>query len=210
MQVCDFNLARALKSEMVEPSATLNSPAWSAPERLQGKRYGKSADVFSFGVILWELITLGTSAKPHPAGLLPGALLMHASALADRQLCVFLQSIVSCLLSTSKAILRSRCHKCQAEIACIGRSAHCCEPMLKADHLSDASGCQQLCAPELKCFAAGVPWRDMAEDGSVADDGRDNFYYVLNNVIEGKHLPCPASVQPTLPELPQVSFARCS
>ena len=58
-QVCDFNLARALKTDMVEPSATLNSPAWSAPERLQGKRYGKSADVFSFGVILWELITLG-------------------------------------------------------------------------------------------------------------------------------------------------------
>ncbi len=59
VQVCDFNLARALKTDMVEPSATLNSPAWSAPERLQGKRYGKSADVFSFGVILWELITLG-------------------------------------------------------------------------------------------------------------------------------------------------------
>ena len=59
VQVCDFNLARALKTDTVEPSATLNSPAWSAPERLQGKRYGKSADVFSFGVILWELITLG-------------------------------------------------------------------------------------------------------------------------------------------------------
>ena len=59
MQVCDFNLARALKSDTVEPSLTLNSPAWSAPERLQGKRYGKAADVFSFGVILWELITLG-------------------------------------------------------------------------------------------------------------------------------------------------------
>ena len=52
---------------------------------------------------------------------------------------------------------------------------------------------------------AGVPWRDMAEDGSV-DDGRDNFYYVLNNVIEGNHLPCPATVEPALPELPQVSI----
>lgn len=59
VQVCDFNLARALKSDTAEPSLTLNSPAWSAPERLQGKRYGKAADVFSFGVILWELITLG-------------------------------------------------------------------------------------------------------------------------------------------------------
>ena len=51
---------------------------------------------------------------------------------------------------------------------------------------------------------AGVPWRDMAEDGSV-DDGRDNFYYVLNNVITGNHLPCPLTVEPILPELPQVN-----
>ena len=65
VQVCDFNLARALKTDTVEPSATLNSPAWSAPERLQGKRYGKSADVFSFGVILWELITLGKLCTHH-------------------------------------------------------------------------------------------------------------------------------------------------
>ena len=59
LQVGDFNLSRAMKTDTVEPSATMNSPAWSAPERLQGLRYGKSADVFSFGVILWELITLG-------------------------------------------------------------------------------------------------------------------------------------------------------
>ncbi len=52
---------------------------------------------------------------------------------------------------------------------------------------------------------AGVPWRDMAEDGSV-DDGRDNFYYVLNNVITGNHLPCPLTVEPILPELPQVNL----
>lgn len=50
----------------------------------------------------------------------------------------------------------------------------------------------------------GVPWRDMADDGTV-DEGRDNFYYVLNNVIEGNHLPCPNSVIPLLPELPQVA-----
>lgn len=53
-------------------------------------------------------------------------------------------------------------------------------------------------------FTVGVPWRDMADDGTV-DEGRDNFYYVLNNVIRGNHLPCPNAVIPLLPELPQVS-----
>lgn len=65
-----------------------------------------------------------------------------------------------------------------------------------------------LCFPIQKFHdfeCAGVPWRDMAEDGSV-DDGRDNFYYVLNNVIEGNHLPCPLTVDPILPELPQVNL----
>lgn len=50
----------------------------------------------------------------------------------------------------------------------------------------------------------GVPWRDMADDGTVDDEGHDNFYYVLNNVIKGNHLPCPKSVTPLLPELPEV------
>lgn len=52
-------------------------------------------------------------------------------------------------------------------------------------------------------FGVGVPWRDMADDGTV-DEGRDNFYYVLNNVIKGNHLPCPNAVIPLLPELPEV------
>ena len=44
----------------------------------------------------------------------------------------------------------------------------------------------------------------MADDGTVDDEGHDNFYYVLNNVIKGNHLPCPKSVTPLLPELPEV------
>ena len=50
---------------------------------------------------------------------------------------------------------------------------------------------------------AGVPWQDMTDDDTV-DDGRDNFFYVLNNVIHGNHLPCPHSVEPVLPELSEV------
>lgn len=48
----------------------------------------------------------------------------------------------------------------------------------------------------------------MADDGTV-DEGRDNFYYVLNNVIKGNHLPCPNSVTPLLPELPEVPRHDC-
>ena len=65
----------------------------------------------------------------------------------------------------------------------------CC---LSADSLSSCNVC------------VGVPWREMADDGSLDDEGHDNFYYVLNNVIKGNHLPCPKTVTPLLPELPEV------
>lgn len=58
-KVCDFNLSRMLhdRTSLVN-SGNPNSPGWQAPEMLAGERYGKAADVFSFGVILWELVTL--------------------------------------------------------------------------------------------------------------------------------------------------------
>jgi serine/threonine protein kinase len=52
---------------------------WMAPEVLAGKSYNRAADVYSFGVILWELATwripwedLGPwQARPRPAAELP-------------------------------------------------------------------------------------------------------------------------------------------
>ena len=35
----------------------VGTPAWVAPEVLQGKPYQSAADVHSFGVVLWELLT---------------------------------------------------------------------------------------------------------------------------------------------------------
>lgn len=61
LQVTDFDLSRqALQTEPVPYSGGApNSPAWSAPERLKGEHYTEKADVFSFGVVLWELTYLG-------------------------------------------------------------------------------------------------------------------------------------------------------
>ncbi|CAL8469838.1 g9380 [Coccomyxa elongata] len=57
-KVADFNLSRAIKENQIPHSGGFNSIEWQAPERLSGKAYGKAADVFSFGVVLWELVTL--------------------------------------------------------------------------------------------------------------------------------------------------------
>lgn len=71
-QVADFNLSRGMTEETVPSSGLVNSPEWSAPERLSGQAYGKAADVFSFGVCVWEMITLGVPWRENidkgPAG----------------------------------------------------------------------------------------------------------------------------------------------
>jgi serine/threonine protein kinase len=59
IKVCDFGLAR--KSPSSEEEAKLMSfvgtDEWMAPEVALEEKYGKPADVFSYGMVLWELIT---------------------------------------------------------------------------------------------------------------------------------------------------------
>lgn len=59
VKVCDFNLSRMVaQQQQLTNSGNPNSPGWQSPEMLSGQPYGKAADVFSFGVVLWEVITL--------------------------------------------------------------------------------------------------------------------------------------------------------
>jgi len=58
IKVCDFGLSRVL--EETHRSSTLTAcgtPCWTAPEILRGKRYTVKADVYSFGICLWEMVT---------------------------------------------------------------------------------------------------------------------------------------------------------
>jgi hypothetical protein len=56
--VGDFNLSRFLSkgSQFVQSSQLVN-PRWCAPEVIEVGHYSKAADVYSFGIILWELLT---------------------------------------------------------------------------------------------------------------------------------------------------------
>jgi len=55
VKVADFGFAR-----IKEDNATMTrcgTPAWTAPEVIRGDRYSESADVYSFGIIMWEVLT---------------------------------------------------------------------------------------------------------------------------------------------------------
>ncbi|CAD7698349.1 unnamed protein product [Ostreobium quekettii] len=59
-KVCDFEKSRnvPMGQQVACSQAFPNSPRWMAPEILRCEKYDTSADVFSLGVVLWELMTL--------------------------------------------------------------------------------------------------------------------------------------------------------
>lgn len=57
-KLADIGMARVLqKSYLSMVSSGLGTFAWSAPEVLAGKRCGCKADIYSLGVVLWEVCT---------------------------------------------------------------------------------------------------------------------------------------------------------
>jgi len=54
VKVADFGLSRAQSTNTMSAAGT---PQWSAPEVIREERYTTKADVFSFGVIIYELIS---------------------------------------------------------------------------------------------------------------------------------------------------------
>jgi serine/threonine protein kinase len=55
VKVADFGFAR-----IKEENATMTrcgTPCWTAPEILRGEKYGERADVFSFGIVMWQVVT---------------------------------------------------------------------------------------------------------------------------------------------------------
>lgn len=55
-KVCDFGLSR-LKAQSRSMTGNCGTVQWMAPEVLSNMSYDEKADVFSYGIILWELLS---------------------------------------------------------------------------------------------------------------------------------------------------------
>jgi tRNA A-37 threonylcarbamoyl transferase component Bud32 len=58
VKVCDFGLSRMKESTYLSSRSTAGTAEWMAPEVLRNEPSDEKCDVFSFGVILWELCTM--------------------------------------------------------------------------------------------------------------------------------------------------------
>ncbi|KAF5467995.1 hypothetical protein F2P56_012193 [Juglans regia] len=58
VKVSDFGLSRMKHHTFLSSKSTAGTPEWMAPEVLRNEQANEKCDVYSFGVILWELSTL--------------------------------------------------------------------------------------------------------------------------------------------------------
>lgn len=57
VKIADFGIARVESSNMTQLGAVMGTPSYMSPEQFMGQRVGPQADLFSVGVILFELLT---------------------------------------------------------------------------------------------------------------------------------------------------------
>jgi serine/threonine-protein kinase len=57
LKVTDFGIARAGASEMTETGSIMGTAQYLSPEQAQGQRVGTASDLYSIGIVLYEMLT---------------------------------------------------------------------------------------------------------------------------------------------------------
>jgi beta-lactam-binding protein with PASTA domain len=76
LKVTDFGIARAGASEMTETGSIMGTAQYLSPEQAQGQRVGATSDLYSIGVILYEMLT---GRVPFPGDSAVSIALKHVS-----------------------------------------------------------------------------------------------------------------------------------
>ncbi|CAD5170309.1 unnamed protein product [Musa acuminata subsp. malaccensis] len=58
VKICDFGLSRVMIDGPLRDNSSAGTPEWMAPELIRNEPFTEKCDIFSLGVIIWELCTL--------------------------------------------------------------------------------------------------------------------------------------------------------
>lgn len=67
VKICDFGLSRMMTDPPMMGSSSAGTPEWMAPELVRNEPFTEKCDIFSLGVIIWELVTLSKPWYGTPA-----------------------------------------------------------------------------------------------------------------------------------------------
>ncbi|WJX69373.1 mitogen-activated protein kinase kinase kinase [Trifolium repens] len=67
VKICDLGLSRIMLDPPIRDSSSAGTPEWMAPELIQNEPFDEKCDIFSFGVMMWELWTLNRPWEGVPA-----------------------------------------------------------------------------------------------------------------------------------------------
>ncbi|XP_028551430.1 serine/threonine-protein kinase EDR1 isoform X6 [Dendrobium catenatum] len=67
VKICDFGLSRLTKDVPMKDESSAGTPEWMAPELIRNESITEKCDIFSLGVIMWELCTLNRPWEGVPA-----------------------------------------------------------------------------------------------------------------------------------------------
>ncbi len=57
IKILDFGLARVSSSELTQTQTSMGTPSYMSPEQVRGEKLDHRSDIFSFGVVAYELLT---------------------------------------------------------------------------------------------------------------------------------------------------------
>eukprot|EP00826_Nyctotherus_ovalis_P054118 TRINITY_DN7069_c0_g5_i1.p1 TRINITY_DN7069_c0_g5~~TRINITY_DN7069_c0_g5_i1.p1 ORF type:complete len:128 (-),score=21.47 TRINITY_DN7069_c0_g5_i1:324-707(-) len=57
VKLCDFGISKAMESSLGLCGTFIGTPIYMSPERIQGGKYSFPSDVWSLGIILYEMVT---------------------------------------------------------------------------------------------------------------------------------------------------------
>ncbi|KAG1346737.1 serine/threonine-protein kinase EDR1 [Cocos nucifera] len=67
VKICDFGLSRVIADTPLNDNSSAGTPEWMAPELIRNEPFTEKCDIFSLGVIMWELCTLSRPWEGVPA-----------------------------------------------------------------------------------------------------------------------------------------------
>ncbi|CAL9145771.1 unnamed protein product [Musa hybrid cultivar] len=67
VKICDFGLSRVMTDGPLRDNSSAGTPEWMAPELIRNEPFTEKCDIFSLGVIMWELCTLNRPWEGTPA-----------------------------------------------------------------------------------------------------------------------------------------------